>query len=257
MELYSLEYFKWLRLGSRSSAEEIVPILLELVHPRKVIDIGCATGEWLEVFKKHGVEEIFGVDGDWVDRKLLKISEEEFLAHDFKKPLHIDRRFDLAITLEMVQHVDAKDVECFVEMLTKLAPIILFSAPIPYQGGSGIYINEHWPEYWVTLFSDKGYSPIDFIRKRIWNNERVEWWYSQNILLFVRQDYLGNIISSNNKYENEIMSPLSLVHPKLYLLKSGNESIDTTRLSLIQLLNAFPGVIKRAIKRRLGIQYGY
>jgi SAM-dependent methyltransferase len=248
MKLYSFEYYKWLQHGSRSSAEEIVPILLEIVQPKNIIDIGCGTGEWLEVFKEHGVEEIFGVDGNWVDKKLLKISEEEFLTHDFKQPLHINRTFDLAIALEMVQHIHVKDARCFIEFLTKLAPFILFSAPIPYQGGSGIHVNEQWPEYWVTLFSDNRYTPVDFIRKKIWNNERVEWWYAQNMLLFVRKDYLERIISGLKEYENCVLSPLPLVHPKLYFSKI---EIDAKRLSLIQLLRAFPGVLKKEIKRRL------
>jgi hypothetical protein len=50
--------------GRRSrSAEVIVPLIIELLHPCSVIDIGCGTGGWLEVFKNHHIGDILGVAG--------------------------------------------------------------------------------------------------------------------------------------------------------------------------------------------------
>src|SRR5262245_22788740 len=50
------EYFaKNLLEGSRRSAEQVVPLVLELIRPRSVIDVGCGTGSWLAVFQEAGV----------------------------------------------------------------------------------------------------------------------------------------------------------------------------------------------------------
>jgi ribosomal protein L11 methylase PrmA len=60
MHRYSEDYYAVRKEGTRSSAEVIVPLVLEVVKARSVIDVGCGTGEWLSVFKEHGVEDIWG-----------------------------------------------------------------------------------------------------------------------------------------------------------------------------------------------------
>jgi ribosomal protein L11 methylase PrmA len=60
MHRYSEDYCAVRKEGTRSSAEVIVPLVLEVVKARSVIDVGCGTGEWLSVFKEHGVEDIGG-----------------------------------------------------------------------------------------------------------------------------------------------------------------------------------------------------
>ena len=49
-----------------SSAETIVPMLIDYVHPASVIDIGCATGVWLNQFKLNAQNRVrvCGVDGE-------------------------------------------------------------------------------------------------------------------------------------------------------------------------------------------------
>src|SRR5436190_267450 len=41
MELYDKGFFEYMHSVSRSSAEETVPVLLELIHPQSVVDVGC------------------------------------------------------------------------------------------------------------------------------------------------------------------------------------------------------------------------
>jgi hypothetical protein len=64
---------------ARSSAEAIVPLVLELVAPRSVVDLGCGLGTWLAVFMRHGVEDYLGVDGEWVARERLEIPADRFV----------------------------------------------------------------------------------------------------------------------------------------------------------------------------------
>src|SRR5438132_4657821 len=77
MTRYSRRFYTSIRQGSRQSAIEVVPLLLDWVAPRSVIDVGCGVGTWLSVFRELGVEQVWGVDGPWVDRKLLEIRSEE------------------------------------------------------------------------------------------------------------------------------------------------------------------------------------
>jgi SAM-dependent methyltransferase len=216
MQPYTEGFYKSHQEGSRRSAKEIIPLVLGLIHPKSVIDIGCGVGTWLSVFKEYGVEDIGGVDGDYVDRQLLEIPEERFLSWDLKKPLRMDRQFDLVVSLEVAEHLPHECAETFVDCLVRLGSVILFSAAIPFQGGTG-HINEQWPDYWVNFFQGKEYVAIDCIRKRIWQNDNVEWWYAQNMLMFVRQDYVASHPLLQKEFEDTAISQLSLIHPKKYL----------------------------------------
>src|SRR5262249_26262636 len=104
MESYTEDNYRSIHEGSRRSAREIAPLVLELVRPNSVIDLGCGLGTWLSVFKDFGVEDVFGVDCEWVDKSLLEIPQECFLTFDLKDPLHLDRQFDLVLSLEVAQH---------------------------------------------------------------------------------------------------------------------------------------------------------
>lgn len=207
------------RSDSLRSARIIVPIVLELIQPESVVDVGCGTGEFLSVFRENGIKTILGIDGPWIDKERLRIPKDTFQAADLEKPLNIDKKFDLAISLEVAEHLSANSAEIFIDTLTKLSPVVLFSAAIPFQGGL-YHINEQWPDYWVNLFAKKGYVPIDCIRKKIWNNDDVSYWYAQNILLFVKKDYLETNSKLQKEYEQTEPSALSIVHPKLFLAKA-------------------------------------
>lgn len=90
---YTNEYYQALPEGARRSAQAIVPLVMGLLHPRSVVDVGCGTGTWLSVFRQHGVEEILGIDREYVTGEILEIPEEEFLRHDLRFPLWMDRQF--------------------------------------------------------------------------------------------------------------------------------------------------------------------
>lgn len=242
---YSNDFYKAQQDGSLRSAKEIVPLVLELLQPKSVVDVGCGVGTWLSVFNEGGIEDILGIDGDWVDKKMLQISEERFLSFDLRKPLDIDRQFDLVLSLEVAEHLQSKYAGTFIDSLTRLGPCILFSAAIPFQGGTN-HVNEQWPDYWVKFFQDKGYVVIDCIRKKVWQNDNVEWWYAQNILLFVRQECLANYPLLKTEFENTVISQLSMIHPKyLDVVEKRGKSPDPIDISLRQLLSALPTLAKK------------
>lgn len=232
--LYTEDYYKDIQENSRRSAKEIVPLILELIHPRSVIDVGCGVGTWLSVFKECGVRDIMGVDGDYMDKKMLQIPQERFLSFDLSEPLRMDRQFDLVVSLEVAEHLPSKCAERFVDSLVRLGPVILFSAAIPFQGGVH-HINEQWPDYWVKYFQQKEYVVIDCIREKVWQNNNVEMWYAQNILMFVRQDYLKSHPLLKKAVENTAISQLSIVHPKKYLALQEKWTMLQTQLQSIQM----------------------
>ncbi|MCT7423352.1 hypothetical protein N4A85_24765, partial [Escherichia coli] len=87
----------------------------------------------------------------------------------------------LAVCLEVAEHVSDKNSRQLVESLTNAAPVILFSAAIPLQGGVH-HINEQWPAYWQERFKERGYVPVDCLRRRLLGNPQIAFFYAQNIL---------------------------------------------------------------------------
>ena len=215
-EPYTKGFFADIRAGSMRSAEEIVPLVLGLVPARSVVDVGCGDGSWLAVFRKNGVLDLLGIDGDYVDRNTLQVPQEQFQAADLSKPLQVGRKFDLAVSLEVAEHLPPECAASFVKSLTRLAPIILFSAAIPLQGGMH-HVNEQWPDRWAELFQEHDYRLVDCIRKRVWQNDAVEYFYAQNALLFVRSDALEGNQSLALEFERTNPNQLRLVHPRKYL----------------------------------------
>lgn len=230
---YSPDFFESLREGSQQSATVIVPLVLNWIQPKSLVDVGCGDGTWLAVFQAQGVEDILGIDGDYVQPDLLKIPSERFMAWDLSQPIGVDRRFDLAMSLEVAEHLPKDSADGFVASLTHLSDVILFSAAIPHQGGTN-HINEQWPDYWIARFQAHGYVAIDALREQIWHHPQVKPWYAQNIMLFVKDELLS--VYPNLKAISETYPPpRAIVHPKIYLSKCSDldveEEVDTPCLS--------------------------
>jgi cyclopropane fatty-acyl-phospholipid synthase-like methyltransferase len=217
MKTYSNGFYANRHEETVHAANTILSILLQrLTAVHSAVDIGCGVGTWLAALQEKGVKDIQGVDGDWVNQDLLAIPRTAFKQVDLSKSaIKLPRKYDLAISLEVAEHLPPNRAKEFVSSLTALADHVLFSAAIPFQGGVH-HVNEQWQTYWVELFRAAGYDVHDFIRSRIWNDSRIPFWYRQNILLFSKAEktLLEPIDSDASPM------PLDLVHPDLYLKRA-------------------------------------
>ncbi len=168
------------------------------------------------MFREYGIDDVLGVDGANLDLDLLQIPRERFRPHDLTQPLHLGRQFDLALSLEVAEHLPAERAATLVASLVRLAPVVLFSAAVPYQGGLH-HVNEQWPGYWINLFEKHGYLVVDCLRDQIWLNERVDWWYCQNLLVFCLPEVLVRNVRLRREVAVTPAAPLPRVHPKLFL----------------------------------------
>ena len=82
MQRYTENFYKKHHERARRSAREIVPLMVDLIQPKNVIDVGCGTGTWLSAFRECGIEEVFGVDGEWVNEEMLEIPQARFRSFD-------------------------------------------------------------------------------------------------------------------------------------------------------------------------------
>lgn len=215
---YDEAFYRGQKDGSYASAKIVIPIVKQYVNPHTVIDMGCGLGTWLAVWKSGGAN-VIGCDGDYVDRDMLYIDKEEFVSVDLSKDcVKTDYRVDLAMSLEVAEHLPSSRADSFIRDLTELSDIILFSAAIPFQGGTN-HINEQWQSYWADLFAKRGYVPVDCIRPKIWNTEGIIICYAQNILLYVKEDNLAEhplLLEYYLKHREHTF--LNMVHPSAWQL---------------------------------------
>lgn len=165
------------------SARKILKLIWPHLNPQSVLDVGCGVGTWLNISKELGAQRVQGLEGSDLKPEQLKIAPQEFLRTDLTNPPKIDCIYDLAVNLEVAEHLPKSSAQEFVKFLATHSRVVLFSAAPPAQGGEG-HINEQWPKYWTELFAEQGFEAIDVLRSIIWNDAEVLTWYKQNLLLF-------------------------------------------------------------------------
>lgn len=216
---YDATFYADLRDGARRSARAVLPMVFDRIAPESVVDFGCGSGGWLAEAEALGAK-VFGLDGPWVPQDALEIAPDRFQVADLMRPLDLDRRFDLALCLEVAEHLPAASAEILVGTLTDHAPAVLFSAAVPGQGGTD-HVNEAWPDYWHSHFAQAGFVCDDTLRPALWTDERIEPWYRQNLLLFIRQD---------KAQIHGDRPPRSLVHPGVWSMRMTDLRDTTARL---------------------------
>ena len=180
---YDGQFYAARRERTLPSARRILGIVRDHVPFRSVADFGCGTGTWLSVaLQDFGAEKAVGFEGEWMRLEWLDDPRIEFHPHDLEQPAE-PGPVDLAISLEVAEHVSAQRAQSFVADLCRAAPVVLFGAAIPGQGGVG-HVNEQWQSYWSALFAAQGYTCFDAIRPAIWNDKGLPYWYRQNTFLY-------------------------------------------------------------------------
>jgi SAM-dependent methyltransferase len=210
---YDQAFYSELARTARRSARSIVPVVLAHVPAKSVIDIGCGTGIWLSVFAVHGIADFVGVDGHFFAAHTIEIPVERYVSFDLTRPYACARRFDLVVSLEVAEHLPPDCAEALVASLVRLGLAVLFSAAIPGQGGTH-HVNERWQDYWAGLFNEHDYVPVDCIRKAVWDNPEVAWWYAQNTILYCARSHAAATPALAREIERSSGLPLNIVHPR-------------------------------------------
>ena len=227
------KYIHLTNVHNTLAAEEMVPVLIEWFHPKSVVDVGCGLGTWLYVFNSHGVKEILGIEGHHLNKDMLVISEDNVMLANLEEEFRITKKFDLALSLEVAEHLSESVSDRFIESLTMLSDVIVFSAAIPNQGGQN-HINEQWIGYWQSRFEKHDFILTDEIRPLFWRNEKIEWWYKQNMVVAIKK-------GTQTPFRH-IKPPLDLVHPLLFasknkVIKYLKENENEKSLSIATLIN--------------------
>lgn len=227
--------------SSLRSARVLLGHLATLMRPESVVDVGCGRGAWLGVWAELGVASLTGIDGPWNRQDAMATPAIRFRAADLERPLQLDERFDLAMSIEVVEHLSAAAGEAVVESLTRLSDAVVFSAAFSGQGGVH-HIHERYHSHWGTLFRARGYRVFDAFRPRFWSDERVMPWHRANVFLFLRE---GHPLAAAPLSEITDLGFMDCVHPWLY------ERVRGANLGFGDHARALLPSLLRAVRRRL------
>lgn len=203
---YSAEFFQFISSDNDAYRDLLLPVV-NAVRPISVIDLGTGSGAWLAAAKEMGASRVLGLDGHWAATEHQLISSAEFLAVDFEAGFPDLGRFDLAICLEVLEHITPEAGEAAVQWLCERSDVVLFSAAIPGQGGTH-HINEVWQHHWADKFRSHNFHAYDIIRPTIWRNSDIPWWYRQNTVVYARPE-----AAKSYGWTEADINTLDLVHP--------------------------------------------
>lgn len=190
--VYDGEYYSEAACAtSAASASAIADSVVRDLKPARVIDVGCGSGDLLAALRDRGCE-VFGLERSQWALKICHSKNLEVAKFNLESDeATMESAFDVAISLEVAEHLPASVAERYVDLLKSLAPRVVFSAAAPGQVGTD-HINEQPPEYWQTKFEKRGLQ-IDEVLSARWREEwrhspSVARWYWQNLMVFGAKD---------------------------------------------------------------------
>jgi SAM-dependent methyltransferase len=189
--IYDSAYFaRDVEATAALSAQAMAESIWADLHPLTVVDVGCGTGALLAALQSRGCA---GVGLEYSEAALAYCRERKLDVRKFdleRETLADDRTFDVAISMEVAEHLPENRADRYIALLTRLARVIVFTAAPPGQGGRD-HVNEQPASYWIAKFGAAGFTVDD----RLSSKWRESWaqggvvaaWYHRNLMVFRRR----------------------------------------------------------------------
>jgi SAM-dependent methyltransferase len=250
---YGDDFYKNQMDESLRSAMKYVELLFPLYKPNTVVDVGCGRGTWLKAFKDRGASVVVGYDGVWNAQANMIDPSIMFYGVDLNDPITVSDsgRFDLAMSVEVAEHLAPSSAKNFIQSLTNLSNVVLFGAAYTKQGGTN-HINEQPHTYWAKIFAEFDYVPYDLFRPVLWGDDEVEYWYQQNTFLYVKNNSpFTQVLQSSGHYPIRNIRFLDCVHPALYESKA--RELETKELIHQLVARSVPKSLRPFAKKVKGL----
>lgn len=200
-KLYGEQYVE--NIVGKDWRYETIPLLVERTweyfSPQSVIDIGCANGLHMKHFMEKGCN-VMGIEGSSHFAKHIQENAwyADYLIHDIRKPFDLGRKYDLAICIEVLEHLEEKYADIAVKNICNHAHSFLITASdIPKPK---MHINAQKKKYWVQKF--ESIARIKYMHEETLNFQSV------------MDDYGNHVMNKNMKKNLMIFRDLN-VYPEL------------------------------------------
>jgi SAM-dependent methyltransferase len=184
--IYSEDYYKEVEEAAVIGAGVMSSTIIEQFSPRTVVDVGCGTGALLAAFRDKGCA-VRGLEYAEAGLRHCRQRGLDVMKFDIESETPaFDASYDVAISLEVAEHLPASKADRYVGLLCALSPVVICSAAKPGQTGRD-HVNLQPQTYWIEKFRDKGHLH-DAAEARLlssrWREARVADWYHENIMVF-------------------------------------------------------------------------
>jgi SAM-dependent methyltransferase len=134
---------------------------------QRYIDVGAGTGTFTASAQRLG-REVLACERSLIGRMYARRQGVRALDFDLTRdpPVRSASGFDLAFCFEVAEHLDARLGQRLVEFLASTAPVVIFTAAHPGQGGLG-HVNEQPREYWIERFENEGMAYLHDVTRRV------------------------------------------------------------------------------------------
>ncbi|NBB78371.1 MAG: methyltransferase domain-containing protein [Verrucomicrobia bacterium] len=183
--IYGPDYYKNMdRESALKDAEHFADVIISGYSPERVIEFGCGTGRLLYPYHRRGIS-VKGLELSTFAKEISKLPDSRLESHDLTKPYSASETYDIALCIEVVEHLPPSASDIIVSSISDSAPVAIITSARPGQGGTH-HVNEQPFEYWIEKFETKN---------MIYNEERAKYmreelelkdltWISDNIMIF-------------------------------------------------------------------------
>jgi SAM-dependent methyltransferase len=185
--IYDSDFYEAIEGAVVRSAGRIADSILNDFKAGCVIDVGCGTGALLEALRDRGCEG-FGLEYSEAALQYCHARRLSVAKFDLERDILNDNRtFDVAVSMEVAEHLPEMVADRYIDLLTRLSRVIVFTAAPPGQTG-GDHVNLQPPSYWIAKFQQRGFEHTAELSQR-WRESwqaagDVEDWYHQNLMIF-------------------------------------------------------------------------
>ena len=196
LSIYGKEFYELVEREGKLMAPWFVPLLREVFDFKSLADVGCGTGHYLRYALDNypDLTGLLGLEGSKYAVANSMIPSVTFLQDFRVPPACAYGEHDLAISIEVAEHVEAEFVDVYLDLLCSLSDTVLITAAVPGQGGTA-HVNEQLQPYWVKKFDGHGYYFDEVTTLRVREGiqrakdggKYVTAWFEPNVAVFLQQ----------------------------------------------------------------------
>ena len=135
---YSRAFFDQMDRDQAASYDVLAETIVERLRPSAVIDVGSGSGGLLAALARRGVPTLVGLESSPAGAAAARRRNVDVRMCDLSQPFVLERRFDVAVCLEVAEHLPESVADQFADGLTSGPDVLLFSAATPGQGGTAL-----------------------------------------------------------------------------------------------------------------------